>query len=653
MENKNKIIIGVIVFIILASFGTAKVKDTIFEVDSGNYLNGSGLTAEKVNHLIYVQESNFSDLQSKVLKANQYDHIIIPKGTYLANTMIQSGGKNWSILINTSDITIECKQGARIIKASNKAVHAVIGSPSTTHTGVTIKNCYIDANYSQATYSGFDTSEYKGAGINQYADEWKLIDNTIINAGEYGAIVWHGGHGKISGNTLKDSMNWSAARDKYASCLMVTYQTAIENVIENNICLNPAGNGLFFEDNADRNTVVNWISVGAGKRGFSCEHAKDNIVTNLISNNSGEIGIHFNSCGGSMFSNFKSLNSGTDGIYALDSIVANESQNMQIINGEIRNSGEIGFRCQGIENITFSGLKSYDNTDEDIKLTSCLDYISEMNEAINISAVTSTRKAASDGTMQQYVSVVNEKDAVSGIHIVQNGETDGNTAGIYLSNTNNDWVGLWVYSNVGASMDQELVRIHLDNSLSDQPLARLINDGASYLFDLYNNGNNNMINGVDTGTGTMVNLSKTGVGNMIKLDHNNQGTMLDLDQDRPGHGSSQDWNTAQIVRSNIGSSTGTTTGAVLYIENQFSKTDTHTDNTNGLEILMDEQGTGSGVHITQPNSVGTAIEWTNGTIVAEGNIGITNSTGFWLCIDINCTASCQVNIVDGIIVGCS
>jgi len=43
---------------------------------------------------------------------------------------------------------------------------------------------------------------------------------------------------------------------------------------------------------------------------------------------------------------------------------------------------------------------------------------------------------------------------------------------------------------------------------------------------------------------------------------------------------------------------------------------------------------------------------TAGFIAGAGNIGTTNTTGFWMCTNLACTTSCQVNIQGGIIVGC-
>jgi len=38
---------------------------------------------------------------------------------------------------------------------------------------------------------------------------------------------------------------------------------------------------------------------------------------------------------------------------------------------------------------------------------------------------------------------------------------------------------------------------------------------------------------------------------------------------------------------------------------------------------------------------------------SDGNYGITNTSSYWLCTDLNCLTTCQVHIEDGLIVGCT
>jgi hypothetical protein len=75
--------------------------------------------------------------------------------------------------------------------------------------------------------------------------------------------------------------------------------------------------------------------------------------------------------------------------------------------------------------------------------------------------------------------------------------------------------------------------------------------------------------------------------------------------------STQDFDMMSIVRTSIHDTAGTltATGSLLYLENVATETGaTLTDTVNGLEVVMDAQGTGTGVKVTHPATTGKSLD---------------------------------------------
>lgn len=101
-----------------------------------------------------------------------------------------------------------------------------------------------------------------------------------------------------------------------------------------------------------------------------------------------------------------------------------------------------------------------------------------------------------------------------------------------------------------------------------------------------------------TASGTTV-AAKT--GSLVRIDSNitESGT------------STQDFDMLSIVRRSTHDTAGTltATGSLIYIENIATETGaTLTDTVNGLEVVMDAQGTGTGVKITHPATTGKSVD---------------------------------------------
>jgi len=403
---KTKTILITVLILILSSFivsgaiTPSKWLDGLNYYTIKDYVNITNTALEDIpsfNTITYIKTSNFTDLQTEILNAEENDKIIVPKGTYFADSIIRSASKNWSLLINNSGVTIECLEGARIVKDGTVDNHAMIGSGSSSHNDITIKGCNFDGNYTNSTYSSFGTSEYKGAGLVQYADNWRVIDNTFDNMGEYGGIVWHGSDGIISNNIIKSSQKYSDARKKYASCIMITYLTAVGNIISDNVCLNPDGNGLFFEDNADYNTVSNFYVQNAF-RGYSSEHTSHNIISGLNIFNSTEISIHQLSSNNNLITDFliESGQDTQDSITIVNSLVPADGHDIMISDGLILNSPDDAVYCRDTPNVTFTNIRSINPTNYDLKVNNCSDYTLYITDLPNQSITSSSRRYYTD-----------------------------------------------------------------------------------------------------------------------------------------------------------------------------------------------------------------------------------------------------------------
>lgn len=79
------------------------------------------------------------------------------------------------------------------------------------------------------------------------------------------------------------------------------------------------------------------------------------------------------------------------------------------------------------------------------------------------------------------------------ISIDQNGNvgtavaTDG---ALHIENTGNTGIGLGVYTNIGATADASLIKVHADNIDFDQNVFEIINDGSAAAVKIDQNGNN-------------------------------------------------------------------------------------------------------------------------------------------------------------------
>jgi len=320
----------------------------------------------------------------------------LSEGTHVINSITTADGKGFGIYINRSNVSITCDSGAIISKDPSLNASVLIGESASSNENVVINGCNFECNYVDAVYTTFGSGAYKGAGILQYSDNWELRNNKLNECGPYGAVVWHGGNGHISGNTMTNSQSWipgGASRQKYGSCMMVTFESATQNTISDNICLNPEGNGLFLEDNADRNTVTNWISEGAF-RGVSVEHSKYNVLDNIQSYLSDDIGIHITGGEGTYLNNFIIQNSTNDGI-ALHDLVPEDSNNVAISNGYILNSGDNAIHCEDVNLSSILDVRIDNSVSNDIFYLNCYDYIFEGLSYSSASISSSSQKAIS------------------------------------------------------------------------------------------------------------------------------------------------------------------------------------------------------------------------------------------------------------------
>jgi len=75
--------------------------------------------------------------------------------------------------------------------------------------------------------------------------------------------------------------------------------------------------------------------------------------------------------------------------------------------------------------------------------------------------------------------------------------------------------------------------------------------------------------------------------------------------------STQDFDMVSVVRTSVHNTAGTltATGSLMYLENVATETNaTLTDTVNGLEVVMDAQGTGTGIKVTHPATTGKSLD---------------------------------------------
>jgi hypothetical protein len=110
-------------------------------------------------------------------------------------------------------------------------------------------------------------------------------------------------------------------------------------------------------------------------------------------------------------------------------------------------------------------------------------------------------------------------------------------------------------------------------------------------------------------SGVLAHFDHSAVGTTIAA---KTGALVSLTSSMTESGTStQDFDMLSIVRTSVHDTAGTltATGSLLYLENVATETGaTLTDTVNGLEVVMDAQGTGTGVKITHPATTGKSID---------------------------------------------
>lgn len=110
-------------------------------------------------------------------------------------------------------------------------------------------------------------------------------------------------------------------------------------------------------------------------------------------------------------------------------------------------------------------------------------------------------------------------------------------------------------------------------------------------------------------SGVLAHFDHSAVGTTIAA---KTGALVSITSSMTESGTStQDFDMLSIVRTNIHDTAGTltSTGALLYMELVATETGaTLTDTVNGLEVVMDAQGTGTGVKVTHPATTGKSLD---------------------------------------------
>ncbi len=114
-------------------------------------------------------------------------------------------------------------------------------------------------------------------------------------------------------------------------------------------------------------------------------------------------------------------------------------------------------------------------------------------------------------------------------------------------------------------------------------------------------------------SGELLNIGLTSSGDSISAKTGSLSSVTSSREETRTTGTTaDDYDLLSLTRTNImngGGGTLTTTGSVLRIENVATQTaGTLTDTTKGLEIVMDADGTGEALHITQSSTTGKSLE---------------------------------------------
>lgn len=110
-------------------------------------------------------------------------------------------------------------------------------------------------------------------------------------------------------------------------------------------------------------------------------------------------------------------------------------------------------------------------------------------------------------------------------------------------------------------------------------------------------------------SGVLAHFDHSAVGTTIAA---KTGSLVSITSSMTESGtSSQDFDMLSIVRTSVHDTAGTltATGSLLYLENVATESGaTLTDTVNGLEVVMDAQGTGTGVKVTHPGVSGKSLD---------------------------------------------
>lgn len=110
-------------------------------------------------------------------------------------------------------------------------------------------------------------------------------------------------------------------------------------------------------------------------------------------------------------------------------------------------------------------------------------------------------------------------------------------------------------------------------------------------------------------SGVLAHFDHSAVGTTIAA---KTGSLVSITSSMTESGTStQDFDMVSIVRTSVHDTAGTltATGSLMYLENVATETGaTLTDTVNGLEVVMDAQGTGTGVKVTHPATTGKSLD---------------------------------------------
>ena len=274
---------------ILASFTILSLLSISFLIDCGSSVKTSATTLTVDDDRMEYPDANFTTIQEAINNATDGDTIIVYKGTYYENIVINKsvallGEDRYSTIVDGNEA------GSVIsITADNVSVERFTIRRSGTHlysSGIFVERS--DGNH--ISHNAITNNNY---GINLYYSNDNLISDNTITDNNDGVSLYSSINNAISDNNITD--NYNGIIFYYSTNDVVSLNTLMEN--DYGILLFDSSNNVFFHNNLVKNNqqayTYNSINLwGHGNEGnYWSDHTGVDIYSGPYRNETGSDGI--------------------------------------------------------------------------------------------------------------------------------------------------------------------------------------------------------------------------------------------------------------------------------------------------------------------------------------------------------------------------